>query len=108
MVLKKEIELYKKLESLEFRKQKIKEELEATERFISGEWISISSLVKTPSGKFSEKRAWKLIDELTECLQIFLNKICVYDSYLEGYIREQDLESSRERKEECRTKKGTE
>lgn len=94
---KKEIDLYERIGSKEFRKKKTKEELEKIEDLLSGEELSVLSLVQTPNGKYSEKMAWNLIEELTECLQMYLNKIFVYDFYQNGHMKEEYIEKELEK-----------
>lgn len=89
---KKEIDLFQDLGSLEFREQKIRELLDGIELLMSGRRIEVRSIVQTPSGEFSEKKAWKWIEELTECLQDYINKNSVYDYFIAGYLKEEELD----------------
>lgn len=72
---KKEIDLFQDLGSLEFREQKIRELLDGIELLMSGRRIEVRSIVQTPPGEFSERKAWKWIKELTKCLQDYINKV---------------------------------
>lgn len=59
----------KQMKSLEFRKGRLLEKVEALDRLLSGRDVSLLPLVRTETGRYSEKRTWALVEELLAALE---------------------------------------
>lgn len=59
----------KDIERLEFRKERLLEKSRRLESLISGRSVSLMPLIRTKTGKHSEKRTWLFINALTDALE---------------------------------------
>lgn len=59
----------KQMQSLEYRRDRLREKIRKLEFLISGKGESFLPLVRTKSGRYSEKRTWALVEALLDALE---------------------------------------
>lgn len=73
----------KQVERLQYRKERLAEKANRLEFLLSGRGVSLLPLVRTKGGRYSEKRAWALVEDLLAALE-------KYEAYLQCLEDEED------------------